>query len=487
MNVRRIALVNFTGIRPNWGCQATSWEWLKFINSAFPVDHLPSVALVPLLPRHAADLALAAHLDALYDAVLQVADGRSGAEEQLAFLERVCRDRYGSYADDVAASDAVFFQAEGTMTGTDVVRGIRLLLLPFVAKHAWGKPVYAFNHTIFICDDRFAKVATAVFNSFDLNGVREAMSLAAARDLGMDKAQLIPDTAFLTEPAPDKRLPDLSGQRWFAVTGSALPEAGIHDRIFAAADRIRRETGLKPVIAVSTKADGKLVELAQEHWPDGGFEVIPNALGYSAVASALQQCAFIFGGRYHLTIVAASVGTPAIQIAGNTYKNEGLSALLGGIAPVMDLADAEGIAALARELAGKDNAARRQLTKSQGAISLAFDSARRWLAASLAGRPHAESPDPSGPIGVEIADHRLHLEPYCRLARAQADALRYPDSPGGSMGDPPKAATILPAIADSCLAGQPAAIAALGQMAASYPDVRDAIASPGHPLQGMPA
>ena len=481
----RIALINFTGIRANWGCQATSWEWLKFINSAFPADRLPDVALIPLLPRHAADQAIERdHLNGIYDGIEAVAEGRPEKAEKLAFLEAICRTRYGAYADAVAGSDVVFFQAEGTMTGTDFVRGARLILLPFVAKHAWGKPVYAFNHTVFMCDGRFAKAAAAAFNSFDLNAVREPISFSAARANGMNPVYLIPDTAFLTEPALDARLPELGAGKYFAVTGSAYPAAGVHERIFAVADRVRRETGLVPVIAASTKADHVLVALAQQNWPDDDYEVIPYDVGYAAVAHALRSCAFILGGRYHLAIVAACVGTPAVQLAGNTYKNEGLSAMLGGLAPVRDPADMETIMNDVVAIVRNGDNARRQLADRRESIRASLAAARAWLSGTLAGQAPPIPDSFVNPPGVAI-DHRLHVEPYCTAARAQAESFRYSDRPQSAMGDEPRAGNILPAVTASCLAGQAASLAMLRQLGASYPEIRRAVAEPAHPLRQL--
>lgn len=470
---RRVALVNFTGLRQNWGCQATSWEWLKLINRAFPKGPLPEVALVPLLPRHADDRTIdREHGRAIGEAMLAVARDAAGHGSALALLERICRGRFGFHADAVAASDAVFFQAEGTMTGTDFVRGLRLLLLPFVAKHAWGKPVYSFNQTIFACDPWFGRVAAAAFDSFDLAGVRERISLAAAADIGMTRARLIPDAAFLARPVADARAPVARPDR-FAVTGTAMYAPEAQARIFALADRIRRATGLRPLILASTGADRVLAEQAAARWRPDDHDVLPPDAGYQAVADVLRGCRFLVGGRYHLTILAASVDTPAIQLPGNSYKNEGLSALLGGLAPVHGLDEGDRIVAEARRLSDDAVAARARVRQAVAPVRAALEAAPAMLARCIAGEAIDDLAAPGLPIAAAV-----RREPYCAQAEAQAVTLAYSDKPGARLGKAPDADGIVAALAPACMAGDADAAAMLGQMARSYPAVAEMLMAP---------
>src|SRR5690606_21095498 len=111
--VRRISIVNFTGLRANWGCQATSWELVKFLNSAFTQDVLPSVSYIPLIPRYDIDRAMGqTHSDKVHDSILLVCSETSPArarERALYYLESVCVERYGKLAEQVKNSDVVFF------------------------------------------------------------------------------------------------------------------------------------------------------------------------------------------------------------------------------------------------------------------------------------------------------------------------------------------------------------------------------------------
>ena len=145
---RHIAVLNFTGFRKNWGCQATSWELLKFLDSTF-VD-LPHFSLVPQLPHCALDVQLNDRLDEIFAGIHAVLSESRNADLRLRFLTRLCTERYGIWAERVRSADCVVFQGEGKMSGApDFNHGLGLLLLPFIAKHAWGKPVLSLNSNNF--------------------------------------------------------------------------------------------------------------------------------------------------------------------------------------------------------------------------------------------------------------------------------------------------------------------------------------------------
>ena len=51
----KAAIINFTGGRENWGCQATSDEMLRFCRGIIACWPQSEIMLVPCLPKHALD------------------------------------------------------------------------------------------------------------------------------------------------------------------------------------------------------------------------------------------------------------------------------------------------------------------------------------------------------------------------------------------------------------------------------------------------
>jgi len=243
--VKRIVIINFTGFRGNWGCQATSVELVKFIAGCFPEGTALNFSFVPLLPSSKVDLAYDRQLDRVFQAFTDVAQAREGAGASLDFLERACTARYGFWADRVRHADLVVFQAEGTMgMGTNFTRGPRLMLLPFVAKHAWGRKVISLNQSFYSHDARIRQNAAEAFASFDFAAFREGASVALARASGVTQAAYVPDVAFLSPMAEMARSPLQPGQGYFAVSGSALKNPRRYALIMEQADRIRDATEL---------------------------------------------------------------------------------------------------------------------------------------------------------------------------------------------------------------------------------------------------
>ena len=361
-----IAILNFTGFHANWGCQATSWELLKYVTQCF--SQVPKISLIPQLPNSELDIALSESLDEIYFAVDSVLEGSPQADAQLSFLERLCVERYGFWADYVRSADFVLFQGEGTMSGIpDFHHGIGLLLLPFVAKHAWRKPLFAINQTIFGRDPRLLARVASIFNSFDFTAVREPASYQFAQTLGIDASHYIPDTAFLTRPFADSRLPGLSpSKRYFCLTGSALSKSGVDKFIFECADCLRSQTGLTPILVAAK--DKKLRTLASNHWPSGAYERVDPDVCYPAVAHVLKHSEFMIGGRYHMAIMAAAVGTPTILLRGNTFKNEGLAAAIRAQLPLRDIGNAEDVLSDAHDLIANIGRVRSELHAAVASI-----------------------------------------------------------------------------------------------------------------------
>ena len=168
-----VCILNFTGGRANWGCQATSWEFAKFVRDLWDNEPSAKLTYVPLLPRTSLDLQIAQECEQELFDVLSRLSSDSASPSDCAFLEEVGRRRFGDWCDVVKRADVVILQTEGSMTGTDFVRGVRLLILPSLAKFIWRKKVLALNQTLFSCDNKFSSLVASVFNAFDFVSVRD--------------------------------------------------------------------------------------------------------------------------------------------------------------------------------------------------------------------------------------------------------------------------------------------------------------------------
>lgn len=385
-----IAIINFTGFRGNWGCQATSFELLKFVAGLFPEDRGLRITPVPLLPLGRIDIALDAELDRIFGAFTAVATGSDRAASSLAWLEATALRRYGHWAETVRRADLVVFQAEGAMgQGADFARGPRLMLLPFVAKHAWGRRVISLNQSFYAQDERILRNAAETFSTLDFTAFREGASVAFARANGVPEAAFVPDLAFLTRPSGTMRLPDLmAAPGYFAVSGSALKDPDRFRLILDQADAIREATGLRPLIALSR--DNRMKLMARWRWWRSGYAAIPDRATYTNVTKMLSQCAFLIGGRYHMAIMAAAAGTPNIFLTGNSFKNDGLAALLGGSRSVRDFGDTRAILADARAIVAGGAGERAQVVartdEIRAVIARAGDHLRDLLYGGAPGR-----------------------------------------------------------------------------------------------------
>jgi polysaccharide pyruvyl transferase WcaK-like protein len=298
---------------------------------------------VPLLKRRTVDKLVARFLGRPIERAL--ANGRP-TRRDVAALRLACRLCYGRYLPQVLRCRYAFFQAEGTMTGTEFCEGARLLLLPHVAKMVFGKPVISINQTVYSSNPGFRPILCSAYRSHDLVCVREPASLEFLHQLGLNGAMLVPDTAFLTpmsaedprtllEPAPKDRYFCVSGSA-LMITGDVSPQ-GLAELI----QSVYRRSGLTPVFLCSTIHDRQFAEFVSG-WPGRTFPLHRVAVErtYQQVARVLSGAEFLLSGRYHMSILAAVAQTPFVLLASNSYKNRGLAELLDYPLGVREFSDA---------------------------------------------------------------------------------------------------------------------------------------------------
>ena len=362
----RICIVNFTGERVNWGCRATSWELVRLLNRHWPGERPFALDVIPLLPHHALDREIPARHGPALRAALECPDPGPDA---IALVERLSRERYLHLVDRLARADLVIFQGEGTMTGTDFPRAERLLLLPWLAVHRFGKRVISVNQTLFSADPDFTPALLATLAALEQVWVREPASLAWLRAQGFEGARLVPDTAWLTDPLEHgdlwKTLPE---RDFFCITGGAALARDSVATYLDAVAAIAQQTGLFPVLVCSTPLDRAIVAAAEARWAAGSFVTVPVGLVYPAVAELLGRARFLIGGRYHLSLLAAIGGTPSVLCATNTPKFAGLTGLLGVGWPIRGFVDSDGLMADALALLAQDPEERARLRARSDAV-----------------------------------------------------------------------------------------------------------------------
>lgn len=347
----KIVVLNYTGDRANWGCQATSRNLLSFLRSS--LHGLPGLEIVtvPLPKGHVVDeLVAAAHgarLRSIYGTEHPTA-------EDLLFLASLTRERFGDVLTDVETADAVVFQGEGTVGPQAYLRHVQLFGPPFLAVHLWRRPVLAMNQTLYACDAEDAETLRRIFGGFALVAVREARSYAFARRIGLDGAILCPDLAFAdSTPVPTTHAP-LPTIPYFCISGSAVLQTYGVGAMIEAVRQISVRHGLRPVFMFSRPTDGNIVRKAERLLDGVPFDVVSGVDHdrFEQILPLLAGAVLVLGGRYHTAISALAEGTPVILLPGNTFKSEGLGPMLGLEIPVISSEDVSAIVAEADRIVG---------------------------------------------------------------------------------------------------------------------------------------
>ncbi len=352
-----LLLLNDTLQRQNWGCQATS-RGLRTLLSAGGRSETLRMTSVPMVKERSIDRLLQRQCA---DRLQGIFEGRDVSPPAVRFVRDVARVRFGrEVVAAVEAADLVIFQAEGTMTGASFGVGLRLLILPWLAK-AFGKPLVAMNQTLFSQSESFIDAVTGVLGMADVLSVREPASLEWAQQQRLKSCRLVPDAAFMeptVTPNPEDR---------FAVTGTAMSERFSADAYLDVVASVARRTGLQPIFFCSTNADLKIVAAGRERFPES--EALPVETDPAGVAAAMGRCRFLMGGRYHMAILAALATTPTLILSTNTHKNIGLRRLLGCGPPVVAFpGDVETLPGHAETLLREETALRSRLGRRIGEI-----------------------------------------------------------------------------------------------------------------------
>lgn len=405
------ALVNYTGNRDNWGCQATSRSLLHFLRTEVLDTSGHSIFTVDYPPTHWYD----EDIDALHGLQLKsIYASRKPGQDELLLLERLTKERFGTEFDRVRTADVVLFQGEGSIGPSYQFRSVRLFALPFLAKHLWRKPVFAMNQTLYANNAEDAIVLANVMNAFDMVAVREAISLQFARSAGIRNVVLCPDMAFRDahmDGAVGLAVPQNLPSRFYCVSGSAAIKQYSLEAFVSLLREISNRFDIAPVLLASTKKDGDFSRRVADRLSDVGSRVITSS-DYPDVRSIypiLSSAEFVIGGRYHTIVSALSVGTPVVILPANTYKCEGIGPLLGVDLPVHDLGKPWQILDDVEVIMRDRKAAGTELRLEIKRLEKSFNDFAACLKLRIDGEDDARCPDPPDFTEIHIAPENQRI------------------------------------------------------------------------------
>jgi polysaccharide pyruvyl transferase WcaK-like protein len=329
----KIAVVNYTGQRSNWGSQSTSAELLKQIER---VCGTVSFHLVPLRRSGVLD----GYVGRVYGGRILEALADSTVKGNR-LLIKLARLLYGEDFDRAMQSDCIVFQPEGTMDGLKFSTGARLLLLPTALSLA-KKQVLCLNGSAESLSEPFERCIAGAFARYSHVATREPFSAMFLKQLGVKNVDMIPDTAFMTEPAPHLSFNDpsiLEGHDYVVAAGSAIIRQVPWREYFDAVIEIANAHNMGVIWLSSAPADEKTIGkvLDTRAYPD--IVRIPKIATYQEVARVIANARLVIGGRYHMSILAAAVGTPFVPMPSGSHKTEGLLQLLSYPIDVVNFVD----------------------------------------------------------------------------------------------------------------------------------------------------
>jgi polysaccharide pyruvyl transferase WcaK-like protein len=336
MRTLRIAALNDTENRANWGCKATSVGMRLDVEDALSPDFRVEWSLIPyarrpLVDRFAQTLAGSKFHRELIDPLLI----------PQALEKWVPRMHGGDAMSKVRAADLCIFSAEGSLMDREFADSTRMLLLPAYAARVLKKPLISLNQSLFGARPEFIQELRGVYGLSSWNAVREPASLSFAQAHHLGEFELLPDAAFRTIPSQkcgseflDR---EIEGPYLCLSSSGAIRHADTHPH-FETAVEWARTKGWK-VVALNWRTKDR--DRIRAKFPDVIFPK-PNAT-YQEIAAVLREARVVVGGRYHMALIASMSGTPSIDFPSGTHKTVGLQQLLGTDSPALGFADAKGL------------------------------------------------------------------------------------------------------------------------------------------------
>jgi polysaccharide pyruvyl transferase WcaK-like protein len=314
----RVAYFNDTVDCYHWGCTATSGtikEWLA--EHGYHVDSFAHRVLATMqLPPDKWE------------------DYEQAAENYIS--------QHPHVFDAIRQSDLVLINGEGTLHLLN--HGPKVLLyIAYLSKKYFGKKVQLINHSCFpndhevLPDSPESTLYRHVYTCFDYVAVREHKSLAILQRLGIAAT-----LAFDNMPLYVKRHYTIGNvqkeKNLIVATSSRIQYDGLP--AIVAYLKAMRAQGFNIIVLSGAAADPAEDEL---YFADRLLAVFPKARHVVAKSvrewlSELEKATLLVSGRFHYTIAAGLVGTPAVVFDANTPKNKAICEDMALPAPLSYLA-----------------------------------------------------------------------------------------------------------------------------------------------------
>lgn len=331
----KVVILNYTGFRKNWGSQATSDGLYCWLQNVLGIQNIESLDVIPYPPGHLLDWIIKVFLGGFISKLLA---STNPAPNCLFLLDLLCRLRFGQQFKRMQTSDVIVFQGEGSIVDDTCVTSLRILCLPYLAKHKYKKNVISCNQTI-VMTSKTRSILKNVFSTFDLNYVREPETLNMLTADGWTQVGFLPDHAFLSMVKAKGCNLDLH-KEYFCVSGSAAIEKYDVVAYVTTIHVISEQYQLLPVFLASRRGDRVVAKTYKKLFSNNVVEITSNeAPSIEYLYQVLSNAKFVIGGRYHTSIAALINSTPVILTKSNSHKSNGLSQMMHGAAPFVDYAD----------------------------------------------------------------------------------------------------------------------------------------------------
>ena len=333
-------------------------------------------------------------------------------------IARAVRDGRDQGLADVlpllAGCDLLFMNGENFIRA-GAMKGRRLLMLAYLAKVVFGKPVVMANLTLDLSEPALAEMAAQVLPLLDEVQIREAVSAEQYRThVPQARCVEFADVGWTARPAPlaawaamarrdghfnawpDRCAAFDAGRPYVTVSASsAFVGAGQHGgpaEAFVALCRRLEQDVAQVVLVAPCEVDASIMRKVQAAT---GFPLLGLNLPVVQGIDVLGNARVHVGGRWHPGIFAATGGTPLVAMGANTHKMATLMQQLHPDEPVFDAlglaSQVDAIVARARAQVEAGPALRAQVLQQAAAMRARVEGNLGFVARRLAAAGDAQA------------------------------------------------------------------------------------------------